>query len=109
MSETSPTGLSTSVTHAVLAVPSVRRVIPVGPDLAGLVRDPGSVLAFPRDGSALRIETTADGVRIRVVVGVDRGTPAATSARAVRDAVRAAARRERVEPTSIVVRVVEIG
>jgi hypothetical protein len=96
------------VTRAVEALPAVRRVIPAGPDLAGLVRDLRSALRMPRDGSAARVETTDDGVRVRVVVGVDGGTPATDTARAVRDAARATLLGAGLVVAEIVVRVVEI-
>lgn len=101
--------LSRAATEAVLAVPSVRVVIPPGPSLAVLVRDVRSVLDLPRDGGAVLVEDRADGLRVRVVVAVDAGVAAVTSARAVRDAVvervrELAGRR----PTDVTVRVVEI-
>lgn len=96
------------VTRAVEDLPAVRRVIPAGPDLAGLVRDVRSAFRMPRDGSAARVDTTDDGVRVRVVVSVDAGAPAAETARAVRDAARASLLGAGLVVAEIVVRVVEI-
>lgn len=101
--------LSRLVTEAVLAVPSVRSVIPPGPTLAVLVRDVRSVLDLPRTGGAVLVEDTPDGVRVRVVTGVDAGTSAVATVRAVRDAVVSSVQQATgTRPASVTVRVVEI-